>query len=296
MNQEGYSEFSLTLVIIGSPNVPFSLGEESRMKFRTAFCAAVLLISAVGLRAQSTSCGLSGGIIPDGRLTTLWSIPASTTYFYGFNGLAGHSYSVDVTQEVEGFSGNGQDESDFVVTLYAPSDTCPGTSSLIYTNITSWDPSGEWANGIRYSFIAPTTALSGSLAYQIQIQNADAGSGHSYRISIVDTTMYNPRWSTFSGFSTQWGFFNTSSTTIAGTLTLYSTTGAVVGSPVSVSLPAHAFTLKTTSGLGVAANQAGSAVFAYVGPPGAVTADAYFLNGSATLIVPSKFEPRAALH
>lgn len=265
------------------------------MKLRILLCAAVLLILAVGLQAQSTSCPSSGGIIPDGRLTTLWSIPASTTYYYGFNGLAGHSYSVDISQEVEGYLGNGQDDSDFTVNLYAPGDTCPGTSSLTYTNTTAWDPSGEWANVVRYSFIAPTTALGGSTAYQIELINDDVSNTHDYRISIVDTTMYNPRWSTFSGFSTQWGFFNTSSHAISGTLTLYNSAGGVVGSPIAVSLPASSFTLKTTSGV-VAANQAGSAVFAYVGPPGAVTADAYFLNGSATIIVPSKFEPRPTVH
>lgn len=129
----------------------------------------------------------------------------------------------------------------------------------------------------------------------LAINNLDTVNGYSYNVRLVDTTLFNPRWSTYGGFTTQWGFNNLSHSAISGKLTIYDSVGNVLKS-VDLTLAAGKSTFRTSSpsDLNLPANNVGSAMFAYVGPAGAIQADAYFLNANATVIVPSKFESQNA--
>jgi hypothetical protein len=115
-------------------------------------------------------------------------------------------------------------------------------------------------------------------------------------VSVSDTTQYNPRWSTFGGYSTQWGFHNTTNTTISGTLKIYTTAGALV-SNTTFNILSGRVVFKTSSGLAIAASQSGNAVFTHNGPPGAIQADGYMISGDGKTIVPTKFAPvRETVH
>lgn len=71
--------------------------------------------------------------------------------------------------------------------------------------------------------IIPTT---GSRQW-FTLENTSGGT-RPYSVSVTETTLYNPRWSTFSGFNTSWGFHNTTNVTLNVTLTVIRTTGEVL--------------------------------------------------------------------
>ncbi len=117
-------------------------------------------------------------------------------------------------------------------------------------------------------------------------------SGSAYTIRITDTTLVNPRWSTYSGFSTQYAFINNASVPVNGTLTVHDHSGAVL-TTTQLTVPASGEYFQTVA---TPVDHYGFSTFAFVGPPGVITADAYFINGSATVIVPSSFGPRNFQH
>lgn len=146
---------------------------------------------------------------------------------------------------------------------------------------------GDGNSSRRRSWIAPVNGN-----YMISL--ASSGSSLvSYRV--VDMTLFNPRWSTFSGFITQWGFKNTTSSSVTCTLTANDTLGSPsVGSPsISFAIGAGASVFKIIgpgNDINVPAQHGGDALLACAnGVPGAIKGDAYFIGGG--LIVPSTFAP-----
>jgi hypothetical protein len=125
----------------------------------------------------------------------------------------------------------------------------------------------------------------------IQLNTTDP-SGNAYNIRVTDTTLWNQRWSTFSGFQTQYSFVNNTEAAITGTLTIYTSAGAVANSTsITVNPLTDSFYIFSTP-----ANKVGFATFAFVGPAGAITSDAYFINGNATVVVPTAFGPLNRQH
>jgi hypothetical protein len=121
-------------------------------------------------------------------------------------------------------------------------------------------------------------------------------SGPEHYIRVTDTTLYNPRWSTYGGFETSWGFANTTAFDISATLTVLDQNGSVLKTE-QLTLKAGLFTgLRAVFDFKVPADHAGDATLAFIGPPGGIVADAYFLNGNATVIVPSMFVSKHAYH
>ncbi len=112
-----------------------------------------------------------------------------------------------------------------------------------------------------------------------------------YTIQLFDTTLLSPRWSTFGGFFTSYGFLNTTSLPISGTLILVDGTGIQVGTQ-DFTIPAGAIAFTDTLQMGLAANNAGRAIFRHNGPAGGITADAFIQNFSISppVIQPVKFE------
>ncbi len=115
---------------------------------------------------------------------------------------------------------------------------------------------------------------------------------------VTDTTLFSPRWSSYSGFVTQFGVMNKSNASISCTLSVIDSTGGPP-SPITFSTSANTVSLKVVGTSGdviVPANHSGFARLACLAPPGAILADGYFINGTATVIVPAKFEPANAQH
>ena len=228
----------------------------------------------------STDCNNPSQLLQDGlALGAPDFIGASTTNYYGGYFLAGHSYTAEVWDPYDADTG-------IYPNLALLSGCATGPS---YSDVFNADPVLYYTFTDRISWISPTTDF-----YQVALPNTDTKNGYNYFIRITDTTLHNPRWSTFSGFITQYALVNNTNIDISGTLTLTDSSGTQF--TTSITIPAGTESFQTTGGLGVPANDFGFADFAFIGPAGGIIADAYFINSSATVIVPSTFAPRNYQH
>lgn len=264
---------------------------------------AVSLLFLCGLAssslAESHDCAFPSLVVTDGRIVSSQfegSVSGfSPTYWYSFYAQAGHSYAVEVVPTTD--NENVSNAIHFMnFAIWGPGDIaglqqggCRGTSTLSWTSTQKYTPTiAKDSNGTgqRLSLIQPSAGLD-----IFSITNTQAAGAYSYRVT--DTTLFNPRWSTYSGFDTQWGFTNMSDMTITGTLSIYDANNRLIKS-VQVTIPGggQIFRLSNSSDINLPRNNAGSAMFAYNGPPNAILGDAYFLNGDASVIVYAKFESR----
>jgi hypothetical protein len=189
-----------------------------------------------------------------------------------FAPTTGRSYSIEITVPITtagtvphfGFISN--------------TTNCPDSGTIAEAVVTSSMEPRLAGNGTRWSLIAPSSNA-------IRIRARD----QAFNVSVSETTLFNPSWSTVGGYSTQWGLQNTTGTSITGTLTLRESYGGSATYTRAVTLPANVTTFLTTldPGFTIPAGRGGSAMFAHNGPPGSVLGDAYLI--SSTLIVPSVF-------
>ncbi len=244
----------------------------------------LLLIMPMAFGAPGTSCGYPQPLVPDGRLGLSQYYPAYTTYYWAFSAIAGHSYAVEAFAEQD-----GQFYVPAPVVFASYTECTHDLSSLSTTNTSYWDPAVVWSQ--RRTFVAPASGT-----YYLKVQNSDA-TYHYFRVGLTDTTMFNPRWTTFSGYDTQFGLYNTSNYTVTGTLTVIDNAGTVLGTFAFTIQPGR-MALRSTipSDLNIPRNKFGTATFAHNGPLGAIIGDAYYINGGATVIVPSSFDTRPMLH
>jgi hypothetical protein len=253
------------------------------MRFRFLLAAlCTLSIMSVSAHAAGSLCASGTRLTADGRILAFDFIPQASTGWYQFEAVVGRSYSVEVRDDIEDDNGDLNP-----VTL---TTGCGGAAVTVHST-TQLDPVIA-ANAFRGSF---TATASGPV--NISVPNANVSLGRYVAISVSDTTVFNPRWSTFSGFVTQYGFQNTTAGAITGKLTVTPVLGSAA-SPVTitVNVPANGevFVIvgaANTSDIVIAPSHAGYAVFSHNGPPGGLVTDAYFINPSATVIVPAVFQP-----
>jgi hypothetical protein len=205
--------------------------------------------------------------------------------FVQVNLKAGHSYSAEVwdPQEQQGSAG---------VLLILITAGCGADDS--YTDVTAMDP--DLSNGFsdRISWVQASDSLE-----FIDISSFDTVFAHNYTMRVVDTTLYNARWSTVVGFTTHYGFLNTTEFDIGGTLTLTESGGTQ--HVVSFTVPAGGEVFEVVAGDGTGSpglnlppNLAGSASFVFVGAAGAIKADGYFqaVQNGVFVIVPTAWGPK----
>ena len=261
---------------------------------------AVLLLSAIAALGEAKDCLNPSLVVPDGRTVNSPQFAGSfngynPTYWYGFYGQAMHSYSIEFVPTLD--NENTSNAINFVnLTIWGPNDIsalqangCFGSTSVSWTSTQGFSPAiarSKYGTGQRVSFIAQVSGLN-----ILSITNTQAAGPYSYRIS--DTTMFNPRWTTWSGYDSTWGFTNMSDMTITGTLYVFdSNNHLLVAAPVTLLANSQVFRVTGASDLNLPRNNAGSAFFAHNGPPSAILGDAYMLNSNGTVIVYSKFESR----
>ena len=229
-------------------------------------------------RYGGTACGGDPILPTDGSVLQADYVPTGAANWYYINVKAGHSYAVEIYDSYDSQIGGS-------ATLTIVASNC--TTPVQTTDVTSMDPDLSQNFGARMSWIQATD----SAAY-IEVQSSDPN-GSLYNVRIVDTTLVNPRWSTYAPFSTQYSFTNnTSAADITGTLSIYDSSGSLL-STKSITIPkaSQQFYIFNTP-----ASHVGFATFAYTGASGAITADAFFLNSSLTVVVPSSFAPRNFQH
>ena len=223
-----------------------------------------------------SQCGQDPLLITDGSSVEDF-VALNTPNWYLVHLKAGHSYSVEVWDAIDSVIGG-------TASLAMIATDC--ITTIPTTSVTSVDPDLSGSFGARVSWIqaADTDAY-------VRLDTSDP-SGNIYEIRATDTTLYNQRWSTWSGFQTQYSFINNSEAPISGTLTIYGTTGNVIRTvPVSVSAANQFYYIFSTP-----VTTVGYATFAFVGPAGSITADAYMLNSNATVVVQSSFGARNYQH
>jgi len=262
-------------------------------------CLFVILLAAVCAVGESTDCVNPSLVQADDRLVTSHFAGRSgsnnPTYWYAVYGQAGHSYSAEFVAAPDNENVN---TSIFFNNLYVwgPNDIgglqqngCFGASSVAYYATQSYSPAlakSKYGTGQRISFTAAAAGL-----YIVSVTNFSAAGTYSYRFT--DTTLFNARWSTLSGYDSHWSFTNMSDMAITGTLDLYESSGhLLVSAPVVLPPGGHSSHFTAASDLNIPRNLAGYAVFSHNGPPQAILADSYMVN-PATGLVFVKFESRS---
>lgn len=227
-------------------------------------------------------CSAPPVLSSDGVVTSEDFIAAASSAFYTINVKAGHSYSVEVWDPFDPVTPG------VTPTIDVMASGCG--ASINPTDVTTWDPDFSGGFARRVSWVQASDAT-----LNISVANPDTNLGYVYYIRTDDTTLFNPRWSTYSGYDTQWGLYNTTNKAITGTLKVINVDGSLIVS-IPVNAPAGQTTFVIAKSSGVPIDHVGNAVFTFLGPPGGILADAYFLSSDAKTIVPTLFVSKHAYH
>ena len=259
-----------------------------RLLLAVVFFALIVATCSL-LHAESSDCSAPVLIIPDGRLTQS-SFTQNSTFWYGIYAVAGHSYAVEFEPPADNYS--GASHAMFLpLAVYGPNDAlagCRGTSSVQVTTNSGSAPTilkNGYGAGRRVSFTAATPGL-----YLVAVTNSGLAGNYTFRG--IDTTLFNPLWSTCGGFDNEWMFQNISDMPITGVLTVYDFSNNMLAA-AQTSIPAgtgvvrysHSFDLRLPR------NTAGYAIFSHNGPPNSIIAASYMINATATVIAPTRMEP-----
>lgn len=262
------------------------------MTWRTGLRLAAVVLLLVLPNLCKATCDYVGANA-DGKVLGPFSLSSGTDDLsVRFNGQAGHSYVLEA------------------ITLHGPSGA--GAASFVYNVNETFCPSANIASGVTITDISSVAPSAGaategylrlslvvttSLPFiEVRVSNGSS-SASQVLVTVTETTLFSPRWSTFSGFITFYGFANTTDTAISTTLTLTDTGGNVVATSTQ-SIPAGQIVYLTSTQLGVANNDAGMATLIHNGPAGGILADAImgnFVVSPPTTIV-GKFEERHSVH
>src|SRR5579859_440462 len=253
------------------------------MKTKILSMTVILLLSP--FVANAIPCSITGGIIPDGRIGPLRFIDNTADQSMFTRVVAGHSYSLEVASQFSTFLNNS-----FTATFNTGG--CNFVNGVGFVDTTNASPStlNENQDIARAIYIAPANMYIYTTVHMI------SGTATDYTLTVTDTTLYNPRWSTNQGYITVYGFQNTTTQTVHGTLTANATFGG--SDTVTYSLNGGAgiapgdqllVALGPGQTINVPADEAGSATLAHDGPPGTLMVDAYFANSVS--LVPAVLHP-----
>ncbi len=205
---------------------------------------------------------------------------------------AGHSYSAEMWDPADiQITGTAQ------LGLVSPSTCAPVSAS----DFVSVDPDLSATFGDRISW-----HFENNHDLVLKASSLDtSGTLYQYMIRVTDTTLWNTNWSTYSTLAMQYDFTNVTASTLSGYLTVTDVTAGGTTYTSSFSVPAEQQVSKIVAATGIAsiglqvpANHQGYASFAFLGPAGAIVADANVINNTApnVPIAPAKFEARFFPH
>ena len=255
---------------------------------KTVFLLVSLLLScAMTAQADNTACAGAIFLVPDGSLHQGSFTAQGQDRWYRFVVKANRSYAV----MIEDLSPS--DTLPFVVFSQVFGGSCQDLTPFPSNGIFQVEP----VNGAVQGSFSVQPLVNTELFFPV---NSDGASSGNFRLRVEETTLFNPRWSTFGGFHTEFGFLNTTNTAMVGTLTLFNNFGAVITTSfLTISVNGTAFrdtrpvAVVGPEGLNVADNQKGSALFTHNGPPGAILADSFIVHPgfpTGPFVVPGKFE------
>lgn len=242
------------------------------MKISRVVCAwAFGFVALVGLpqAASAQTCFFVGGA-PDGRIVGPYLLSsASDDATFAWDVEPGRSYSVEaITQR--GPSGGGALSATLNInTTFCPNtDVAPAAATIRNTNTLAPAALGN----VRRSVVTLTAAG----ALEMRLHNLDT-TGSSVLLSVSETTMFSPAWSTNSTFNTYYSFQNTTSASCNVTLTLSNQAGAVQSTFNGT--VANGATLATnTVALATPRGTTGTARLTHDCPPNTIVAEADIAN------------------
>lgn len=243
------------------------------MKTRVVVLSTLLMIFAAA--SAFAACPAATHVVPaDGRLVDFDFVAQSSANAYQFDVTAGHSYVVEVRQDYD------QVNTDLTTAVFSDS-AC--TTALTTTATETADPSVS-ANTFRQSFTVAGT-VGTPATYTLTVTNSNASTGRYVSVRVAETTLYSSVYSQGKGsgcpsacFTTYYGILNTTNKALHVTVTLYSSAGAVIGTPANLTIAANGSNVTNTFVLGATAGSTGYALFTHDGPPGALQVGAYIEN------------------
>jgi hypothetical protein len=240
------------------------------------------LAGALGAHADNAVCDGAIMLVADGSAQTGTAGPGEQRWFKFVN-KARRAYSIEV---------ENLDSTDVApLALIGPSHTgsCSGPDFISGYSIPrslAEPPAQDGAvnrgtGGDREVIQPPSPGLPGELFFGIQVQP----SGGTFRVHIVETTLFSPAWTTNGNLDTYWTVQNTINEQLFGTLVLLDAAGGTVlqvdlPPTTPFHIPPGGSYSTNTQALGVARGQEGSAVFFHNGPPGSVQIKATIVDNS----------------
>jgi hypothetical protein len=225
--------------------------------------ASLLFLAAVP-QAEGQVCDRFQ-TVPDGRIRGPFTINSGTNnvgLFY--QGVIGKSYSVEAMVTSAPY-----DAGTLVAVFGAAGVSCPLSNLGGIRRTEGIDPAPQIAqnNYFRASFTAPSTNF-----YMIRVGNSSA-TPVAVEITVSETTLYSPVWSTIGNYNAYYSIYNTTKATCTGTLTLYNTAGTALTTQ-ALSVPSGATASTNTTAMGTPRGVTGTAKFTNDCPPGAFLAEA----------------------
>jgi len=248
------------------------------MQCKAVWMWAFLLLGLPAMSfAGGSTCAAATGLVPDGRVLSLDYVQPGGTVWYSFGSSSGHSYSVEVRDDLDGNPGG-----ELSFTFYSANCATqmsgasgPPYSANQYRDTSAIEPKVIPNTGMRVSIPNPN-----SDTIAIKVVNTSTTIGHYVSASVSDTTLYSTSWSDYSGYNGYFSLVNTTSSPISYTVTLISTfSGSSKTAPTQVAsasgtvAAADQVALNTATGpLAVATQQGGYALLTQDGPPQAISA------------------------
>jgi len=241
-----------------------------------------LVIVPATARAENNTLGAAKNILIGSVSTDALGAPPADSNWFRYSTVVGRSYCVEVD--------NGEAETsirDTKVSVIA-SDT---TSPIGSNDDVSDEPAASLLS--RFCYIATSggdnyaNVTAGALA---------AGAAGTFRIRVIDTTLFCPWFFVGNGYESFILVKNTTGAARMATVSLFDPAGAALGTPQTGNLVANgSFNLAVSQtspvGFGLASGNGGVTI-AHDGPPGAMIANVTSLNFSLGISFDTPASPR----
>jgi hypothetical protein len=255
------------------------LSKEMNMKMRRLFIVGLAFLPVSAVAENNTAVLAKNVLIGSVSTDAIGTAPADENWFR-YQVKTGRSYCVEVD--------NGEAETsvrDTVITIYGPDGT-----TLLGTND---DITDEPAASVlsRFCYIASNTDDNAA-----KVTAGPTGTAGTFRIRIVDTTLFCPWFFSGSGFEAFILVKNTTTTPRNATVTLYAAAGATVGTPQTGTAPGNgSYNLQVSAlpptGFGLTSANGGVQI-AHDGPPGALIANVTSLSFASGVSFDTPASPR----
>ncbi|HEY3121233.1 MAG TPA: hypothetical protein VGL15_11460 [Vicinamibacteria bacterium] len=264
------------------------------MRYGRAVVLGVCLVASVTAQASADNslCVNANLLVPDGGTQT-GDIPAAPDpglRWFRFVAKASRSYAI----MLENLSSPEQQAEIAVAAVF---DGCGGAVVPLNDAADFFEPvSFDDAAGVGAARVALKSPGNVTLFFPVQ-GHINTSNASQFRVRVVETTLFNPLWTTAGGFETIYRLYNTTtnngSCSVTVDLRRDNNTPALGGSSsVTFTLAANQSVTRRTGAadMNLAAGQTGHATITHDCPPGAVLVDAHMSFGGVRT-VPLKVIP-----